>query len=147
MASCKDCVAEGVTTKRPAPHPGPRCVTHHRLVVKARRKAAHARRVTSTYGIGFHAYTAILDAQNGRCYICQRATGATKRLAVDHDHACCPAGGSCGRCVRAILCSPCNVGVLGHLRDDIDALRRAIEVVRDHPAQAVLNSLDTKDHQ
>ncbi|NKW62328.1 hypothetical protein GS931_21565 [Rhodococcus hoagii] len=35
--------------------------------------------------------------------------------------------------MRAILCGPCNVGFLGHLRDDIDALRRAIEVVRDHP--------------
>ncbi|NKV78695.1 hypothetical protein GS911_11370 [Rhodococcus hoagii] len=75
--------------------------------MKARRKAAHARRVTSTYGIGFNAYTAILEAQNGRCYICQRATGATRRLAVDHDHTCCPAGGSCGRCVRGLLCSPC----------------------------------------
>ncbi|MBM4575965.1 hypothetical protein GS415_09755 [Rhodococcus hoagii] len=53
-----------------------------------------------------NAYTAILDAQNGRCYICQRATGAARRLAVDHDHTCCPAGGSCGQCVRAPSAAP-----------------------------------------
>ncbi len=53
---------------------------------------------------------------------------------------------SCGQCVRALLCSPCN-RLLGHLRDNTDALHRAITVIRDRPAQAVLNSLDTKDHQ
>lgn len=140
---CKDC---DPTSKRPTPHPGPRCTTHHRAFVKASKTAAHGRRVTTTYGIGPKAYTAILEAQNGRCYICQRATGATKRLAVDHDHSCCPAGGSCGKCVRALLCSPCN-RMLGHLRDDTDALHRAIAVIRDRPAQAVLNALDTKDHE
>ncbi len=143
MKPCKDCEPG---SRRPTPHPGPRCVTHHRIAVKARRSAAHARRVTTTYGIGPNAYTAILDAQNGRCYICQRATGAARRLAVDHDHTCCPAGGSCGQCVRALLCSPCN-RLLGHLRDNTDALHRAITVIRDRPAQAVLNALDTKDHQ
>ncbi|NKS52542.1 hypothetical protein GS500_04595 [Rhodococcus hoagii] len=140
---CTDCEPD---SKRPAPHPGPRCVTHHRAIVKARKNAAHARRVTTTYGIGPDAYTAILAAQNGRCYICQRATGATKRLAVDHDHTCCPAGTSCGQCVRALLCSPCN-RLLGHLRDNTDALHRAITVIRDRPAQAVLNALDTRDHE
>ncbi|MGF7125030.1 hypothetical protein J2X34_005480 [Rhodococcus sp. BE178] len=37
--------------------------------------------------------------------------------------------------------------MLGHLRDGTDALRRAIAVIRDRPAQAVLNALDTKDHE
>lgn len=37
--------------------------------------------------------------------------------------------------------SPCNQ-LLGHLRDDVEALRRAVVVIRDRPAQAVINSLN-----
>lgn len=31
---------------------------------------------------------------------------------------------SCGKCVRAILCSPCNTG-LGLFKEDVDLLKRA----------------------
>lgn len=48
------------------------------------------------------------------------------RYAVDHDHMCCPGAGSCGKCVRGVLCQPCNVG-LGSFRDDPVRLRAAIE--------------------
>jgi hypothetical protein len=36
------------------------------------------------------------------------ACGSTADLKVDHDHACCPAGQSCGQCVRGYLCHECN---------------------------------------
>lgn len=129
---CKDC---GAGSRRPAPHAGPRCFTHHREAAKAAQARAHERKVQATYGIGAGDYAAIYEAQGGRCAICQRATGKTKRLAVDHDH-------KTGE-VRGLLCGPCNRGVLGHLRDDPEALQRAITYLRDHPAQAVLNSLNT----
>lgn len=131
---CKDCPAE---SKRPAPHPGPRCATHHREVVKARRTKAHGAHVEKTYGITTEQYWALHLAQGGVCYICQRATGRARKLSVDHDHACCPGPVSCGRCVRALLCRPCN-DLLGHVRDDIDTLRRAAIVIRDRPAQEIL---------
>ena len=44
--------------------------------------------------------------------------------AVDHDHACCPGGRSCGSCVRGILCRKCNVAI-GYLNDD-PALAKAV---------------------
>lgn len=138
---CKDC-APGV--KRPVRFPGPRCFTHHKAFERAAKTRAANNRVARTYGINPDAYTAILEAQGGTCAICQRATGATKRLAVDHDHTCCTGPTSCGKCVRGLLCSPCN-RLLGHLRDDPTALRRAAAYLRDHPAQAVLNGLDERE--
>jgi hypothetical protein len=45
-------------------------------------------------------------------------------LAVDHDHACCPGGSSCGKCVRGLLCSTCN-SALGLLGEDTGTLHRA----------------------
>lgn len=127
---------------RPAPEQGPRCATHWRAYKKARAAADRNRHIRNTYKIEPGDYKAIYDAQGGKCYICRRATGAARSLAVDHDHKCCPGRKSCGKCIRAILCGSCNKGVLGHLRDDVDALRRAIEVVERHPAQAILIGLD-----
>jgi hypothetical protein len=72
------------------------------------------------------------------CFICQRATGKTKRLAVDHDHDC-DAGHDrnmgCPKCIRALLCGPCN-RLVGFL--DAEALARAIEVLTNPPAQRFL---------
>lgn len=129
--SCRDCP---VGTRRNAPHPGPRCATHHRLVLTARRKAAHSRRIEQTYGITAEEYDALYVLQGGVCYICRRARGTRKRLAVDHDHAT-------GE-VRGLLCKPCNRNVLGHLRDDIDALQRGIDYLTNPPARAVLRRPD-----
>lgn len=109
---CKDC-PEG--SKRPAPHAGPRCATHHKDVLKARREAAHARSIYERYGLTKEQYEALYEAQGGVCYICQRATGKRKKLAVDHDH-------KTGY-VRGLLCSPCN-NILAHIRDDLDAAWR-----------------------
>ena len=130
---CKDCRTEGVTRVRPAPFPGPRCATHHRAVRKVRKVAAHGRHVERTYGITPEEYARLLAAQGMRCAICRRATGATKRLATDHDHNCCPGPTSCGRCVRGIVCGPCN-SMLAHARDDPEMFRRAIRYLAEWPS-------------
>src|SRR5580765_7442294 len=81
--SCKDCGS----TSRALKAPGPRCATCHRTRKKASREAAHGRWILKTYGITSEQYKALYEAQGGTCYICQRATGKTRKLAVDHDHA------------------------------------------------------------
>ncbi|AXH46908.1 endonuclease VII [Mycobacterium phage Aminay] len=139
---CKDCKAEGVTSARPAPHPGPRCVTHWRAVKKARRQRAHGRHVERTYGLTPAEYAALYAAQGGRCFICQHATGARKALAVDHEHnrpGCdhAPSVG-CRECVRCLACTTCNRIVLG--RYSVEALARAITVLMNPPARRVLAS-------
>ena len=124
---CIDCRDEGVTTKRDAPHPGPRCTTHHRRVVAARKQRAHALHVERTYGITAGEYQTLLDHQGGRCAICERATGKTRRLAVDHDHET--------GLVRGLLCKPCN-RMLGHGRDEAAFFRRAYDYLLVSPAKA-----------
>lgn len=76
------------------------------------------------YGLTPERFTAMLVAQRYRCAICRHPLTGARDTHVDHDHACCPGGRSCGKCVRGLLCSDCNNG-LGRFRDDPAALRRA----------------------
>lgn len=138
MTACKDCRAEGVTTSRPAPNPGPRCDTHHRSWRKRAQALAHGRKLEAGYGITSAQYWALYRAQGGVCAVCRIATGRTKRLAVEHEHGLCddhPPEQGCPRCIRALTCGRCNrlVAFLG-----VEALCRAIELLTDPPARKVL---------
>lgn len=139
---CKDCVSEGITSRRAAPYPGPRCTTHHREHTRRSKARRHARHVEKGFGITGEQYAALYASQGGKCYICQRATGKTKALAVDHDHyreGCLHAPDvGCPMCVRALLCGPCNQ-VIGRL--GVEALGRAILVLTTLPAQRVLEAM------
>ncbi len=84
-------------------------------------------RLKRTYGIDAGQYDAILESQGGVCAICEEPPGGDgrfRRLSVDHDHACCSGKKSCGKCVRGLLCRPCNFGIAG-FRDRIELLRQA----------------------
>lgn len=74
------------------------------------------------FGIDQAAYEALLESQQGLC-----ANPGCNEPArdVDHDHACCSGKRACGKCIRGILCHPCNVA-LGHVRDDVERLRGLI---------------------
>lgn len=132
MRICKDCVppghgAESSMVKkplRPAPHPGPRCATHWREEQKRRKAVNHERHVQSTYGLSGGEYAALYAFQGGKCAICRRATGASRKLSVDHDHG----SGS----VRGLLCRPCN-SILGHARDDGSFFIRAYNYLQSPP--------------
>lgn len=115
---CKDC---DPASKRPALYPGPRCATHHRLFRKQQKERNHERMVAKTYGLVDGEYERMYQEQGGVCAICQRATGATKRLAVDHDH-------DTGL-VRGLLCGPCNK-LVGYFRNSPEAFDRAAVYLR-----------------
>lgn len=120
--TCRDCPPG---SKRPVVKAG-RCATHAREFRRQQTERTHAAYVLKTYGL--EDYPALHEYQGGKCFICQRATGATRRLAVDHDHA--------SGYVRGLLCKPCN-RMLGLARDDPEFFRRAIAYLEDPPAQAM----------
>jgi recombination endonuclease VII len=129
---CKDC---GSTTRK-VTTPGPRCASCHRERRKHAKRLAHGRWIKKTYGLTLEQYEALYEAQGGECYICMRATGKTKRLAVDHDH-------KTGY-VRGLLCSTCN-NILGHLRDDVIAAYRLSMYLRYPPAFDTIGKVKPDD--
>jgi Recombination endonuclease VII len=142
MKPCRDCGDPSPGRRpRPAPYPGPRCATHHRIEQRRRRLAASARHVERTYGLTADEYDRLFEIQGRRCAICRRATGATKRLAVDHDHRLArdhdhPYERGCPLCVRGLLCGPCN-DVVAHARDEPEYFRRAIRYLAEWPSVAL----------
>jgi len=49
--------------------------------------------------------------QKCRCKLCRKRVN---KFVVDHDHDCCSGRRSCGKCIRGLLCIPCNA-MLGQL--------------------------------
>lgn len=139
MRRCKDC--DPTHANRPAPHPGPRCATHWRVERKSRQTRSHARNTATRYGLTPEQYSALYEAQGRHCAICQKATGATRRLSVDHDHQCDaghPPERGCPQCIRGLLCAVCNRILIG--RYDTDALKRAVDYLENPPARKVLSA-------
>ncbi|MFI9569513.1 endonuclease VII domain-containing protein [Streptomyces rishiriensis] len=80
------------------------------LCVRCDRVERQVRR----YRITVPQMNAIMRFQGDVCALCQEAPpidyspDAVSFWHIDHDHRCCAPGGSCGRCVRGLLCLPCN---------------------------------------
>ena len=87
------------------------------------------------FGITPEKYDEMLEAQGGVCAICFREPDPGRRLAVDHDHACCPDRyRTCGRCIRALLCTSCNnrLGIV----EDAEWMGKARMYLGAHASQA-----------
>ena len=80
------------------------------------------------YALTPASYDALVETQGGVCAICGQTE--TKHhsllLKIDHDRSCCAGHGSCGKCIRGLLCSNCN-RALGLLADDADVFRSAAD--------------------
>lgn len=81
------------------------------------------------YNLTHIEFEQLIALQNNRCLICERemftgrGTGANKAC-IDHDHKCCAYNGSCGKCIRGILCNACNRGI-ALLQDSPEILVKA----------------------
>jgi hypothetical protein len=128
--SCKDC---GSTTRK-TPHPGPRCATCHREVVKARRQKARESRVEKIYGLSPDDLSAILTAQGNVCALCQKPF-IKRNGSVDHDHSREHLGMRAS--VRGVIHGWENT-IIGRLGDDPERFRRIADYLENPPARRVL---------
>lgn len=77
---------------------------------RARRNAQLLRQ----YGLTIEDYEGMIWLQDNRCAMCDKTFNENISPAVDHDHACCYKPyeqrnkNTCGKCVRGIVCGPCN---------------------------------------
>lgn len=93
------------------------------------KKFMGTERVLSRYKLTVDDYMYMFNSQGGLCMICKKPEIGNKRLSVDHDHSCCSGAGSCGKCIRGLLCSRCNK-TLGMIEDNIDYLSSMIEYLK-----------------
>lgn len=83
------------------------------------------------WGISYLQRDVLLAIQGGVCAACGTDDPGTKGWCVDHDHSCCPTSKTCGKCIRALLCSPCNLA-LGHVQDNPETLRALATYLESH---------------
>ncbi|MGA5169714.1 MULTISPECIES: endonuclease domain-containing protein [Streptomyces] len=97
------------------------------------RKCRQLQRRMWRYGLTIARYNAILRSQDFACALCGDNEeeddfgiphAKMSHWHIDHDHACCGPGSSCGKCVRGLLCRKCNMEYLPayerlpmHMRD------------------------------
>lgn len=85
--------------------------------------------VTRIRGITLEYYYSLVGQQNNLCAICEMSEtrknvrGDISRLCIDHNH-------DTGF-VRALLCHGCNQ-VIGHAKESIEILQKAIEYIKKH---------------
>lgn len=75
-------------------------------------------------------YLAMLATQDFCCAICKTDTPHGRGCwNIDHDHACCPGVGSCGKCIRGLICHHCNVA-LSRAFDSVEILSAMISYLK-----------------
>lgn len=86
---------------------------------------------TRRYGIDHKTLSNMIGESTGICKICNQKPGQ-KGLHIDHDRKCCDKIGSCGSCVRDLICYRCNVA-LAHINEDYALMKKALEyLTRDY---------------
>ncbi len=123
--ACKECFSPASTPERRA-----KAAEYQRRYREKNPETLWAKHLRN-YGVTPEWYAETLASQGGGCAICNTPECSTgRRFAIDHDHRCCPdPATSCGKCVRGLLCSSCNVGI-GKLGDDATRLQAAAAYLR-----------------
>ena len=84
------------------------------------------------YGMTLEDFNRMMTNQKGVCAICHDPLTSAN---VDHDHSCCPGKLSCGKCIRDLLCGPCNK-MIAFAKDNPLILRSGaayVEAIRPYP--------------
>ncbi len=79
----------------------------------------------NVYNVTRERYYSILEQQKGLCAICLKVPS---KFFIDHDHKCCLRG-SCGKCIRGLLCPGCN-SAIGNLSEDPEVFARALSYLK-----------------
>jgi hypothetical protein len=87
---------------------------------------------TRKYKISTEKLEAMLIEQAGLCDCCGNQMRSINEPHIDHDHACCNMKGSCGKCIRGLLCARCN-HMLGNVNDSVEVLQKAILYLGRYP--------------
>jgi Recombination endonuclease VII len=100
------------------------------------RRRRERNRTLALYGLTEERWQELLASQGGKCAICRSTNPGNRNqgFSVDHDHRCCPGTGSCGRCVRGLLCERCNF-LIGQANDDISILATAITYLQERTGE------------
>lgn len=81
------------------------------------RKRSRMNSLKFIHGLSLEDFQRMSENQENLCLICKEF----KPLCVDHDH-------KTGR-IRGLICASCNKG-LGHFRDNVEFMQRAIDYVK-----------------
>ena len=118
---CEGCVTSYRTSKRKYYHRNKEKVAKKqaqfkRLNPELVSKWNHSSSIKRKYGVSRSQYKTMVQETRGTCQIC--GIQPDYRLCVDHCH-------STGK-IRGLLCRNCN-HILGHARDSIKVLKKAID--------------------
>jgi hypothetical protein len=97
--------------------------------------------IYATYGMTEIQYRVLYRAQGGRCYVCRRASGKSRRLGVDHDHLTGEIRGLV--CTGSLSANTCNRLIA--IYDRAQLLRAAAMLSDPPPARVVLHALAAND--
>ena len=102
-----------------------------RLDRPGEREKDRLKRKARTYGV---TVDQLISLVQGTCGICGGGNNG-RTLHIDHDHRCCDGARSCGKCIRGVLCYPCNYGYERFL----DSPRVIAYLMKSEAGRATLN--------
>jgi hypothetical protein len=93
--------------------------------------------ILKRYGVTEMEYRALYRAQGGKCYVCRKANGSSRRLGVDHNHVTNEVRGLV--CTGSLDAKTCNRLIAIFNREQL--LRAAAMLSDPPPARAVLSKM------
>jgi hypothetical protein len=95
-------------------------------------EAQRSTNLKANYKINLERFNTLFKLQGYKCAACGSTDSLSKKgWCVDHDHSCCYGVKSCGKCIRAILCTSCNK-TLGDSYENKHRLKALIKYLEKH---------------